>query len=210
MIDTRRPLRLPSGASSTYYSLPELERSGIARLSRLPVSVRILLESVLRNHDGRRIRDDDVERLVSWQPQAARTAEVPFVVGRVLLQDFTGVPLLVDLAAMRSAVARRGGDIERVQPSVAVDLVIDHSVQVDYFGRPDAARLNSEMEFDRNAERYRFLKWGAQAFDGLADRPAGVRHLSPGKSRIPGAQRDREGRRALIRTRSSAPTPTRQ
>jgi aconitate hydratase len=173
MIDARHRLRLPSGASGNYYSLPQLEQSGIARLSRLPVSLRILLESVLRNHDGRRIRDEDVERLVSWQPQAERTTEVPFVVGRVLLQDFTGVPLLVDLAAMRSAVARRGGDIERVQPSVPVDLVIDHSVQVDYFGRPDAARLNSDMEFDRNAERYRFLKWGAQAFDGLRIVPPG-------------------------------------
>ena len=104
-------------------------------ISRLPVSLRILLESVLRNLDGRRIRDEDVEALARWQPNAARTAEVPFVVGRVLLQDFTGVPLLVDLAAMRSAVARRGGDVARVQPLVPVDLVIDHSVQVDYFGR---------------------------------------------------------------------------
>ena len=173
MIDARQHLRLPSGASRTYYSLPQLEQTGVGRLSRLPVSLRILLESVLRNVDGRRIRDEDVERLVSWQPQAARTAEVPFVVGRVLLQDFTGVPLLVDLAAMRSAVARRGGDIERVQPSVPVDLVIDHSVQVDYFGRADALRLNSDMEFDRNGERYRFLKWGAQAFDGLRIVPPG-------------------------------------
>ena len=173
MIDARQALRLPSGRSGTFYSLPQLEQSGVARLSRLPVSLRILLESVLRNHDGRRIRDEDVERLVSWQPNETRTAEVPFVVGRVLLQDFTGVPLLVDLAAMRSAVARLGGDIERVQPSVPVDLVIDHSVQVDYFGHPDAARLNSDMEFDRNAERYRFLKWGAQAFDGLRIVPPG-------------------------------------
>ena len=173
MIDARQHLRLPSGASRTYHSLPQLERMGIGRLSRLPVSLRILLESVLRNLDGRRIRDEDVERIVSWQPQAARTAEVPFVVGRVLLQDFTGVPLLVDLAAMRSAVARRAGDIERVQPSVPVDLVIDHSVQVDYFGRADALHLNSDMEFDRNGERYRFLKWGAQAFDGLRIVPPG-------------------------------------
>ena len=173
MIDARQQLRLPSGPSRTYHSLPQLERIGMGRLSRLPVSLRILLESVLRNVDGRRIRDEDVERLVSWQPQATRTAEVPFVVGRVLLQDFTGVPLLVDLAAMRSAVARRGGDIERVQPSVPVDLVIDHSVQVDYFGRADALRLNSDMEFDRNGERYRFLKWGAQAFDGLRIVPPG-------------------------------------
>jgi aconitate hydratase len=173
MIDTRQRLRLPSGTSRTYYSLPQLEQTGIASLSRLPVSLRILLESVLRNLDGRRIRDEDVEGLVSWQPGAARTAEVPFVVGRVLLQDFTGVPLLVDLAAMRSAVARRGLDIERVQPSVPVDLVVDHSVQVDYFGRGDALRLNSDMEFRRNGERYRFLKWGAQAFDGLRIVPPG-------------------------------------
>jgi aconitate hydratase len=139
----------------------------------LPVSLRILVEFVLRNLDGQRIRDGDVEALVGWQPSAARTAEVPFVVGRVLLQDFTGVPLLVDLAAMRSAVARGGIDIERVQPSVPVDLVIDHSVQVDYFGRGDALRLNTEMEFQRNSERYRFLKWGAQAFDGLRIVPPG-------------------------------------
>ena len=173
MIDVRQRLPLPSGASGTYYSLPQLEKKGIARISRLPVSLRILLESVLRHLDGRRIRDEDVEALVGWRAGATRTAEVPFVVGRVLLQDFTGVPLLVDLAAMRSAVARRGGDIERVQPSVPVDLVIDHSVQVDYFGGSDALRLNTEMEFQRNSERYRFLKWGAQAFDGLRIVPPG-------------------------------------
>src|SRR5574338_884583 len=174
MIDTRQRLPLPSGASGTYYSLPLLEKAGMgARLSRLPVSLRVLLESVLRNLDGRRIRDEDVEALAGWQPTAVRTAEVPFVVGRVLLQDFTGVPLLVDLAAMRSAVARRGLDVERVQPSVPVDLVIDHSVQVDYFGRDDALRLNADMEFRRNGERYRFLKWGAQAFDGFRIVPPG-------------------------------------
>ncbi|MFI5399123.1 MAG: aconitate hydratase [Candidatus Binatia bacterium] len=173
MNDIRQHLQLPSGASGTYYSLPQLEKSGVASISRLPVSLRIILESVLRNLDGRRIRDEDVEALARWQPGAARTAEVPFVVGRVLLQDFTGVPLLVDLAAMRSAVARRGGDVERVQPLVPVDLVIDHSVQVDYFGRDEALQLNMEMEFRRNGERYRFLKWGAQAFDGLRIVPPG-------------------------------------
>ncbi|MGH9256672.1 MAG: aconitate hydratase, partial [Vicinamibacterales bacterium] len=173
MIDVRQRLQLPSGAPGTYYSLPELEKRGLASISRLPVSLRILLESVLRHLDGRRIRDEDVEALVRWQPGAARTAEVPFVVGRVLLQDFTGVPLLVDLAAMRSVVARRGLDVERVQPLVPVDLVIDHSVQVDYFGRDDALRLNAEMEFRRNSERYRFLKWGTQAFDGLRIVPPG-------------------------------------
>jgi aconitate hydratase len=173
MMEVRQRLQLPGGASRTYYSLPELEKRGLARISRLPVSLRILLESVLRNLDGQRIHDRDVEELARWQPGAARTAEVPFVVGRVLLQDFTGVPLLVDLAAMRSAVARRGRDVERVQPLVPVDLVIDHSVQVDYFGRPEALQLNMEMEFRRNHERYRFLKWGAQAFEGLRIVPPG-------------------------------------
>src|ERR1043165_2859755 len=157
MIDTRQRLPLPSGASGTYYSLPLLEKAGVvAAVSRLPVSLRILLESVLRNLDGRRIRDEDVEELARWQPTAARTAEVPFVVGRVLLQDFTGVPLLVDLAAMRSAVLRPGGDLGRGQPRVPADLVIDHSVQVDHFGSPDALRLNMEVELRRNEARYRF------------------------------------------------------
>jgi aconitate hydratase len=137
------------------------------------VSLRILLESVVRNLDGRRIRDEDVEALARWQPDARRIAEVPFVVGRVLLQDFTGVPLLVDLAAMRSAVARRGEDVRRVQPLVPVDLVIDHSVQVDHFGTDDALRLNTQIEMRRNAERYEFLKWGTQAFEGLRIVPPG-------------------------------------
>ena len=174
MTDVRESLRLTTGASATYYSLPQLEKRGISNVARLPVSLRIILEAVLRNHDGHRIRDEDAETLARWEPNAARTAEVPFVVGRVLLQDFTGVPLLVDLAAMRGAVARRGHDVGRVQPLVPVDLVIDHSVQVDYFGRVEALQLNSEQEFRRNEERYRFLKWGAQAFDGL--RIGGVGH----------------------------------
>lgn len=173
MIDLRQRLESSNAPPNTYHSLPMLEKKGIARISRLPVSLRILLESVLRNLDGQRIREEDVETLARWQPGAERTAEVPFIVGRVLLQDFTGVPLLVDLAAMRSAVARRGGDIARVQPMVPVDLVIDHSVQVDYFGRADALRLNMESEFRRNSERYQFLKWGAQAFDNLRIVPPG-------------------------------------
>jgi aconitate hydratase len=173
MIDVCQQLELPAGGSAKYFSLPLLERSGIGNVSRLPVSIRILLESVLRNVDGRRIRDEDVLALANWQPRASRVAEVPFVVGRVLLQDFTGVPLLVDLAAMRSAVARRTRDEGLAQPTVPVDLVIDHSVQVDYFGRDDAFQLNMEMEFHRNSERYRFLKWGASAFDGLRIVPPG-------------------------------------
>ena len=173
MIETRQRLALGDGSVRTFCSLPELERRGVARIARLPVSVRILLESVVRHLDGRRIRDEDVEALAGWQPVAARTAEVPFVVGRVLLQDFTGVPLLVDLAAMREAVARRGGDAALIQPRVPVDLVIDHSVQVDHFGSSRALGLNMAMEVHRNSERYRFLKWGAQAFEGLRIVPPG-------------------------------------
>ena len=172
-LDTRRPLDLPAGPQRWFHSLPELEKLGVGRISRLPASLRVLLESVLRNADGRRIRDEDVEALARWEPQARRDAEVPFVVGRVLLQDFTGVPLLVDLAAMRAAVQRRGRDITRVQPLVPVDLVIDHSVQVDRYGRDDALQFNMDMEFRRNHERYQFLKWGAQAFDGLRIVPPG-------------------------------------
>ncbi|HZR07062.1 MAG TPA: aconitate hydratase AcnA, partial [Myxococcales bacterium] len=173
MIDVLRQLQGQATGSATYHSLPALEKKGIGKISRLPVSLRILLEAVVRNLDGRRIRDEDVEAVARWEPGAVRTAEIPFVVGRVLLQDFTGVPLLVDLAAMRSAVARRGGDIGRVQPLVPVDLVIDHSVQVDYFGQPDALQLNMQMEFRRNRERYQFLKWGTQAFAGLRIVPPG-------------------------------------
>ena len=173
MIDVRERLSLPDGASATYFSLPRLEERGVARLSRLPVSLRVLLESVLRNLDGRRIHDEDAEALARWQPNAERTAESPFVVGRVLLQDFTGVPLLVDLAAMRAEVSRRRGDVARVQPRVPVDLVIDHSVQVDHSGTDEALRRNMDMEFRRNRERYRFLKWGAQAFDGVRIVPPG-------------------------------------
>src|SRR5205807_5780354 len=121
MIDVRQRLEDPSGASGTYHSLALLEKRGVAKISRLPVSLRILLESVLRNLDGRRIHDEDVEELARWQPSAARTAEVPFVVGRVLLQDFTGVPLLVDLAAMPSEMARRRHNVPPVQPHVTVD-----------------------------------------------------------------------------------------
>jgi aconitate hydratase len=173
MIDVLQRLELSSGSGGSYHSLPLLEKKGVAKLSRLPVCLRIVLESVLRNLDGRRIRDEDVHALAGWTPQGPRVAEVPFFVGRVLLQDFTGVPLLVDLAAMRSAVARRGREVTVVQPNVPVDLVIDHSIQVDYFARADALRLNMEMEFRRNGERYRFLKWGAGAFDGLRIVPPG-------------------------------------
>jgi aconitate hydratase len=155
------------GREGKFYSLPQLEKEGLGRVSRLPVSLRVVLESLLRNVDGKTVEEEDVRTLAGWQPNAERTEEIPFIVARVLLQDFTGVPLLVDLAAMRSAVARMGRDPKIIEPLVPVDLVIDHSVQVDYWSRPDAVQLNTEMEFKRNRSRYQFLKWGMQAFEGF-------------------------------------------
>ncbi len=157
-----------------FYSLPQLEKVGVGPVSRLPFSIRILLESVLRNCDGKRIHEEDVASLANWGAISARTEEIPFVVARILLQDFTGVPLLVDLASMRSAVARMGKDAGIIEPLVPVDLVIDHSVQVDYFGRADALQLNLDMEIKRNHARYRFLKWGMQGFRGFNVIPPGV------------------------------------
>ncbi|HEY3413833.1 MAG TPA: aconitate hydratase [Armatimonadota bacterium] len=157
-----------------YYSLPQLEAAGVGPVSRLPVSIRIVLESVLRNVDGVRVREDDVRALANWKPNAERTEEIPFVVARIVLQDFTGVPLLVDLAAMRSAVARMGKDPAVIEPLVPVDLVVDHSVQVDFASTPDALQRNMEMEFKRNRARYQFLKWGMQAFNGFGVVPPGI------------------------------------
>jgi aconitate hydratase A / 2-methylisocitrate dehydratase len=157
-----------------FYSLPEVDKQGIGRISKLPVSIRIVLESVLRNYDGKRITEANVRQIASWQPNAERTEEIPFVVARILLQDFTGVPLLVDLAAMRSAVARLDRDPKIIEPLVPVDLVIDHSVQVDFSSTPDALRLNMEMEFKRNRARYQFLKWGKHAFNSFKVVPPGI------------------------------------
>jgi aconitate hydratase len=162
------------GQSGKYYSLPQLEKEGVGPISKLPVSIRVVLESVLRNCDGKKITEDDVRSLANWQPKGERTEEVPFVVARVLLQDFTGVPLLVDLAAMRSAVARLGKNTGVIEPLVPVDLVIDHSIQVDFSSTKDAFEKNMAMEFKRNNSRYQFLKWGTQAFDGFAVIPPGI------------------------------------
>ena len=163
-----------AGQSGRFCSLPQLEKEGIGPISKLPVSIRIVLESVLRNCDGKKITEDDVRALANWQPNGERTEEIPFVVARVLLQDFTGVPLLVDLAAMRSAVARLRKNPEVIEPLVPVDLVIDHSIQVDFASTKDAFAKNMKMEFKRNASRYQFLKWGTQAFDGFAVIPPGI------------------------------------
>ncbi|HEY8186561.1 MAG TPA: aconitate hydratase [Pyrinomonadaceae bacterium] len=160
--------------SGKFYSLPQLEKEGVGPVSKLPVSIRVVLESVLRNCDGKKIVEDDVRALANWQPNGKRTEEIPFVVSRVLLQDFTGVPLLVDLAAMRSAVARLNKNTDVIEPLVPVDLVIDHSIQVDFASTKDAFRKNMEMEFKRNNSRYQFLKWGTQAFDGFGVIPPGI------------------------------------
>src|ERR1051326_7162012 len=174
LFDTLQRFELPDGKQGAYCSLPQLEKAGLGPVSKLPVSLRLVLESVLRNCDGNRITEQNVRTLANWKPNASRTQEIPFVVARIVLQDFTGVPLLVDLAAMRSAVARLGQDPKIIEPLVPVDLVVDHSVQVDFFGRAAALRRNLEIEFQRNRERYQFLKWGMQAFDTFKVVPPGI------------------------------------
>ncbi|MCS6926413.1 MAG: aconitate hydratase AcnA [Candidatus Binatia bacterium] len=174
LFDALKTFDLGTGRTGLLYSLPQLERAGVGPISRLPVSLRIVLESLLRNYDGKRIREEDIRALANWQPNAERTQEIPFVVARILLQDFTGVPLLVDLAAMRSAVARLGKNAKIIEPLVPVDLVIDHSIQVDVWNTRDALQRNMELEFARNRERYQFLKWGMQAFDSFKVVPPGI------------------------------------
>lgn len=157
-----------------FYSLPALQAAGFANIARLPVSIRIVLEAVLRNCDGLKITEEHVKQLANWQPNAARTDEIPFVVARVVLQDFTGIPLLADLAAMRSVAAKMGKNPKAIEPLVPVDLVVDHSVTIDNYGTPDALRQNMELEFQRNQERYQFMKWGMQAFDTFGVVPPGI------------------------------------
>ena len=163
-----------AGKTGQFYSLPQLEKEGVGETSKLPVAIRVVLESVLRNFDDEKITEQNVRELAGWKAKAERTEEVPFVVSRVLLQDFTGVPLLVDLAAMRTAVVRLNQNPGVIEPLVPVDLVIDHSVQVDFSSSRQALEKNMEMEFTRNQSRYQFLKWGMQAFDGFRVVPPGI------------------------------------
>ncbi|MGZ5182652.1 MAG: aconitase family protein, partial [Ramlibacter sp.] len=160
---TRKTFQPGPGQRGNFYSLPALAEE-IPNIRRLPVSMRIVLESVLRNCDGLKVTPEHVRQVASWKATAERTEEIPFVVARVVLQDFTGVPLLADLAAMRSAAARLGRRPGAIEPLVPVDLVVDHSVMVDYYGTKDAIDLNMKLEFQRNRERYEFMKWGMQAF----------------------------------------------
>ena len=162
-----------NGESHSFYSLPALEKAGF-NVKKLPVSIRLVLESLLRNCDGKRVAEPAIRALATWAAKAERTEEIPFVVARIVLQDFTGVPLLVDLAAMRAAVTKLGKNPKIIEPLVPVDLVVDHSVQVDFAGSGDALAKNLELEFSRNRERYQFLKWGMQAFGTFKVVPPGI------------------------------------
>ena len=170
--NTLKTFRTPSGKSGKYHSLPVLAQQ-FPKVNRLPVSMRIVLESVVRNCDGKKVHAEHVRQLANWFPNADRTEEIPFVVARVVLQDFTGVPLLADLAAMRAVAARLGRKPGSIEPLVPVDLVVDHSIMVDHYGTPDAIDLNMKLEFLRNRERYEFMKWGMQAFSTFGVVPPG-------------------------------------
>jgi aconitate hydratase len=172
-LNTLKEFPLSAGQQGQFYSLPALGESLGVNLSRLPVSIRIVLESVLRNCDGKKVTEEHVRQLANWAPTAERTDEIPFVVARVVLQDFTGVPLLADLAAMRNVAAKTGADPKKIEPLVPVDLVVDHSVTIDHFREPNALDLNMKLEFQRNNERYQFMKWGMQAFDTFGVVPPG-------------------------------------
>jgi aconitate hydratase len=172
-LNTLKEFPLHAGQTGQFYSLPALGEALGVNLSRLPVSIRIVLESVLRNCDGKKVTEEHIRQLANWGPTAQRTEEIPFVVARVVLQDFTGVPLLADLAAMRNVAAKMGTNAKKIEPLVPVDLVVDHSVTIDHFRTPDSLDLNMKIEFQRNNERYQFMKWGMQAFDTFGVVPPG-------------------------------------
>ncbi|HET9699448.1 MAG TPA: aconitate hydratase AcnA [Burkholderiales bacterium] len=174
LFNTLQEFQPAAGRKGRFYSLPALEQAGVGRISRLPVSIRIVLESVLRNCDGRKVTEEHVRQLANWRPDARRVDEIPFVVARVVLQDFTGVPLLADLAAMRNVAENLGRNPKLIEPLVPVDLVVDHSVQIDHYGTPEALAENMKLEFQRNGERYQFMKWGMQAFDTFKVVPPGI------------------------------------
>ena len=172
-LNTLKEFKISDSKKGKFYSLPALEKKLGVNISRLPVSIRIVLESVLRNCDGQKVTEEHVKQLANWQPNAARVDEIPFVVARVVLQDFTGVPLLADLAAMRNVASKLGKKPKNIEPLVPVDLVVDHSVQIDHFRDKKALDLNMKLEFQRNNERYQFMKWGMQAFDTFGVVPPG-------------------------------------
>ncbi len=172
-LKTLKEFKISATKKGKFHSLPALQKSLGVNIDRLPVSIRIVLESVLRNCDGKKVTEAHVRQLANWKPKAARTDEIPFVVARVVLQDFTGVPLLADLAAMRGIASAMGKNPKNIEPLVPVDLVVDHSVQIDHFREKNALDLNMKLEFQRNNERYQFMKWGMQAFDTFGVVPPG-------------------------------------
>lgn len=175
---TLKEFKIGSSGNGQFYSLPQLGEELNVAIERLPVSIRVVLESVLRNCDGKKVTEEHVRQLANWKPNAERVDEIPFVVARVVLQDFTGVPLLADLAAMRNVAEKMGKNPKQIEPLVPVDLVVDHSVQVDHFREKKALDLNMQLEFQRNNERYQFMKWGMQAFDtfGVVQPGFGIVH----------------------------------
>ena len=174
LFNSRKEFALKKGKKGTFYSLPALEKAGVGDISKLPISIRIVLESVLRNCDGEKITEKHIKQLAQWKPNGKRTNEIPFVVSRIVLQDFTGVPLLADLAAMRKVAKSMKKNPKSIEPLVPVDLVVDHSVQVDNYGNKAAIGSNMKLEFERNVERYQFMKWGMQAFDTFKVVPPGI------------------------------------
>src|SRR5471030_2106816 len=172
-LNTLKDFNIAAGKKGKFYSLPALEKSLGINVSPLPVSIRVVLESVLRNCDGKKVTEEHIRQLANWAPNGERSDEIPFVVARVVLQDFTGVPLLADLAAMRSEAARQNKNPKTIEPLVPVDLVVDHSVMIDDFGHKNSLDINMKIEFQRNNERYKFMKWGMQAFDTFGVVPPG-------------------------------------
>mgnify|MGYP003349918096 FL=1 len=170
---TLKDFKISETKKGKFFSLPALEKNLGVKISRLPVSIRVVLESVLRNCDGKKVTEEHVKQLANWAPTASRVDEIPFVVSRVVLQDFTGVPLLADLAAMRNVASAQGKNPKKIEPLVPVDLVVDHSVQINHFREKKALDLNMKLEFSRNNERYQFMKWGMQAFDTFGVVPPG-------------------------------------
>ena len=174
LFNSLQEFKMASGKAGKFYSLPALEQAGLGKISRLPVSIRIVLESVLRNCDGKKVSEHHIRELAGWKPNAPRSNEIPFVLARIVLQDLTGIPLLADLAAMRSVADRMGKNPKVIEPLVPVDLVVDHSVHIDNYGTREALDQNMKLEFQRNGERYQFMKWGMQAFDTFKVVPPGI------------------------------------
>ena len=205
--DARAELEV-GGRAYEIYRLEALQSS--YDVARLPFSLKVLLENLLRNEDGVGVRREDIEALATWDAKAEPSKEIAFTPARVILQDFTGVPCVVDLAALRDAMADMGGDPSAINPLVPVELVIDHSVQVDAFGSAQAFRINAEKEFERNERALRVPALGPDRVRGLQGRAARHRHRAPGQPRVPRARRVRERRACCIPTRSSGPTRTRR